>query len=480
MKRNAATGLFLALLGAPAATQKLSVEFVDTAEIGSTAVDQHGNAFSVTGMSGVTWLGGSAYAVVLDNSDKVVYLDVELADDGSIDAVQVSGGLTLAGAGDGEGIAFTGPVRGSVFVAEEGGPSIAEYDLHDGSLLAQVAVPPVYTAPGHLAANFGFESMSFRADGEQLWTVNEEALTIDGPPASPQGGTVVRLQRFLMNGPLAESAKQYAYWTEPMHGGSITGGRSGLVDLVALPNGRLLALERSLAFDLGGGFFRNSIWRVKLSGATNVGVGELADGLAGASYEPAGKELLWSSQSDVGQNLEGLCLGPELSGGCRVLLGVVDDGDPFSTNSLVTLRLCGGLGPYAPCGGPCPDVSLTGNVPFPLGGVAQLDVQSPAPGAPILVLVAGDLGPTPFAGFAGFSQLALDGSSFALADPTGGMPGLGLPPTTDGTGNWSASIPVPVDPDLLSLELYAEAFVLDPLAPNGLYLQSDELAIAFE
>jgi hypothetical protein len=46
-------------------------------------------------------------------------------------------------------------------------------------------------------------------------------------------------------------------------------------------------------------------------------------------------------------NMEGLALGPTLAGGGRLLLGIVDDGDPLSVNQLVAFRLTGPIEP--PC-----------------------------------------------------------------------------------------------------------------------------------
>jgi len=60
------------------------------------------------------------------------------------------------------------------------------------------------------------------------------------------------------------------------------------------------------------------------------------------TYSSVVKELLWSGTADggfFGQNLEGLALGPQLANGNWVLLGVVDDGDSFSSNTIVSFEL---------------------------------------------------------------------------------------------------------------------------------------------
>ena len=50
------------------------------------------------------------------------------------------------------------------------------------------------------------------------------------------------------------------------------------------------------------------------------------------------KTLLFSSTS-IGENFEGLCLGPQLANGNFSLLGIADDGDPVTGNTLVALEL---------------------------------------------------------------------------------------------------------------------------------------------
>ncbi len=97
--------------------------------------------------------------------------------------------------------------------------------------------------------------------------------------------------------------------------------RSGLVDLLALPNGQILALEREL-----GGYlprFRTRIYLVDFTGASDVA--DLSSLASGSGFTPVGKTLLW--QGDTGfSNFEGITLGPPLSDGSYALLLVSDDG----------------------------------------------------------------------------------------------------------------------------------------------------------
>ncbi|MBL8880933.1 MAG: esterase-like activity of phytase family protein [Phycisphaerales bacterium] len=309
----------------------LTVEFRNTAAFAESAVDQFGHAFTVAGVSGIGWLGESNFVAVCDNSSHLIFLTIETTSDGALLSVNIDRGFTLTESRDFEGIAI-GDAGVSVFLSDEGGPDVCEFDTFNGGLLQTLSVPPLFA---NRRANFGFESLTRHPSGDEIWTANEEALTIDGPASSQSAGSVVRLVRFAAGAGQYDSAEQLAYVTEPLHGTPINGSRSGLVDLVELPDRRLLALERSFALGAGG-FFRNRIFEINRDAATDVS--GLTSGLIGQNYTPVAKVQLWSGSVN---NLEGLTLGRWLPGGRRSLIGVVDDGDPLSTNRIAAFVLDG-------------------------------------------------------------------------------------------------------------------------------------------
>jgi len=53
--------------------------------LGDSAIDQHGQAFVVTGLSGLTHIGGGAFIAVMDNSNRLVQIDVSFGPDGLAD-----------------------------------------------------------------------------------------------------------------------------------------------------------------------------------------------------------------------------------------------------------------------------------------------------------------------------------------------------------------------------------------------------------
>lgn len=327
----------------------LSITMRGSLQLPATSSDQHGQSFAVTGMSGVVYVGQSPvpsiahrFAAAMDNSNRVVFIDVVFNPTGSMIAASLSGGLTLSESHDHEGIAL-GPACSNTFILSDetagspASPMLREFDRISGTFIRAWTPPTVFT---NARANFGLESLTRSPMGDVLWSANEEALTVDGPVSTQSNGTVVRITRWRISGDAITPTAQYAYETQPIHGGAIAGSRSGLVDLAALPDGRLIALERSFA--LAGMLFQSRVYELDFAGASDVSA--MTGGLIGQTYTRVSKRLLWSGSA---ANLEGLCLGPPLGEseeGRYVLLGVVDDADPLSQNTIVAFEL-GGVEP---------------------------------------------------------------------------------------------------------------------------------------
>lgn len=294
--------------------------------------DQNGSAVEVRGLSGIAFTGGELYVACVDNADALVRVSVVVRPDGSAASVAAVGALRLDALRDHEAAAMQrGPGSAAVLLAEEDGPGVHVHHAGDGRTLQSLPVPEVF---GLRRNNFGFEALAVSRDGRTAWTANEEALRVDGPTSTQQAGTVVRLLRYDDRGAGLEPAAQFAYVTEPLHGPPVQGSRSGLVELVLLPDGRLLALERSLAFAFDG-VFESRLYEIDLRPATDVSSLEALDG---AAYTPVAKRLLWRGRLT---NLEGLTVGPRLDATRVALVGVVDDGDPISRSAVVMIELDG-------------------------------------------------------------------------------------------------------------------------------------------
>ncbi len=348
-------GAVLAVFTVRANAAPLVITQVNSLTLPSNATDQNGQPFTVTGMSGIVRFFNGIFAAVMDNSNKVVRFDLTIdSSAGGISAPTLVPGLSLDLSRDFEGIALTpfGFGNAAILLSDEGiagasPPEITGWELVTGSLASPPLVTPaVYSA---IRPNFGFESLTAgvgRAGLNEVWTANEEALTVDGPLSTAAVGTVVRLQRYVAAGP----SVQFAYTCDPWHGTAVSGARSGLSDLCLLPDGRLIALERSFAFNASG-FFRTRIYEVDSSTATDVST---IPALTAGGYTPAAKTLLFSGFL---QNVEGLCIGPALDApGVYSLIAVTDDADPISNNTLYAFRIAG-VGP-PPC---IADLNLDGS-----------------------------------------------------------------------------------------------------------------------
>ncbi len=280
-------------------------------------------------LSGLAYAGADRYYAVSDSGRTLFELAIQVdAISGQILSASVVDSLALAAGTDLEGLVHH-PLGGSVFASDETGPAIREYRLSDGTVLSSVAVPAIFN---QVRNNLSLESLAMRlapnASDDALWTANEESLLVDGPVSTASVGTRVRLQRFDEAG---AADGQWAYVTDPYPGGPFLGlERSGVADLLALPNGELLLMERSFSSSL----FRTRIYQVHFAGATDTSA--LAS-LDLDPYTPVGKTLLWEVMG-VAQNYEGLAVGPQLDAGDWSLLLVSDSGGG-APQSLYPLRV---------------------------------------------------------------------------------------------------------------------------------------------
>ncbi len=297
--------------------------------LGSMALDT--SAVSVSGMSGVTYVGPSPtsglhrFLTVQDNGGPLITVDVGFSATGSLVSAKAVDDLQLSESLDFEGVAYTDPNRNSVFISNENNPGLREYRLSDGVFEQSVAIPAVFA---NILGNRGFESLARHPAGSMMWVANEEALSVDGSAATLSDPTTVRILEMAVTGNSVAAGPQYAYEVDPIHGGFSTNSstRSGLAELLAMPDGTLLALERSAAITIPP--FESRIYEIDFEGATDVSLSPYDTGLLNETFTFVSKTLLWSGQAGggLGQNLEGLALGPQRANGSWTVLGVVDNG----------------------------------------------------------------------------------------------------------------------------------------------------------
>jgi hypothetical protein len=299
----------------------------------------------IVGLSGITRAGDSdTYWGVMDSGPTLVRLAIRIKADGSIASADSTAFLPISSRlRDLEGIAFTGARHDSVIVSDETGPGLTEVSLKTGKTLQFLPVPNLFRS---FVANQGFESCTISPDGRSLWTANERALKIDGNPqtqATPiLSQTRVRLMRYEIDHDKYTPRGQFEYDTSGVHD---WGGQIGLCDLAALPDGRLLALERSAAMNFSGGkSIRTRIFLVDPAGATDISKPPFGQGLVNQSPVKVKKTALFDGFvcSEHGENLEGLCLGPRLGKNRFAVLGTFDNTDGplhLSKSSVVSFEL---------------------------------------------------------------------------------------------------------------------------------------------
>jgi hypothetical protein len=309
--------------------------------------------FRVGGLSALARAADGTWLALVDNEEatpaRVFRLAFEVSGNGvttpagktplqmPLAAIPLAGftGRTL----DGEGMALE--PGGEMLISSEIGPSIREFSPA-GKLLRALPVPDLFLAREKPATdkrgvrgNLGFESLTLSPGGEALWTANERALRQDAPE-DVTGASPVRLLRYGRRGGGFVPGGQFVYRVEPI---AKPGGGfqvRGLSELLALPDGDLLALEREFVEGRGMSI---QIFRVSLAGATDVSGME---SLAGQSYTPVRKTLVYDFARSglVPDNIEGMAFGPRLPDGSPTLVLVSDNNfHLFEQTEIVALRL---------------------------------------------------------------------------------------------------------------------------------------------
>lgn len=246
---------------------------------------------------------------------------------------------------DAEGLAIL--PDGHLLIASEGGgsgeprqpPALVEY-TRDGRFVRQLPVPEKFipTPSGRqtsgVRANEAFESLTLTPDGRRLYTGTESALVQDEDAASFEHGARSRLIEYERREQGYVPAREFAYDVDAIPRPSFTPGIAinGLVELLALNEGALLALERSFVEDAdrpGRGANRIRLYRASLERATDVsGWPSLRD----RAVTPVSKTLLLDLGALAGlpealrvlDNFEGLALLPSRHGAPSLLI-VSDD-----------------------------------------------------------------------------------------------------------------------------------------------------------
>jgi len=194
----------------------------------------------------------------------------------------------------------------------------------DGREVSRLALPDRYLSDGSgrrgVRSNLAFESLTVSPDGRFLVAGLENALLEDGPAADVGVDSPARLLAWRLeeSGPPCE----YAYEVDPVSRppGEPEGFRvNGLVDLLALGDDRLLALEREWVSGVG---HRIQLFLVRLDPPLSARFGSGSPSLG----RTVKRRLIdFSALGRPLENFEGMAFGPRLGDGRRSLVIVSDD-----------------------------------------------------------------------------------------------------------------------------------------------------------
>lgn len=198
-----------------------------------------------------------------------------------------------------------------------------------GAHVREFQLPASYSQADNATAgsrdNKVFEALAVTPEG-LLYVANEDALIQDGPTASLQNGSVVRVTAL---DPLTGTARhQHAYQLPPVPVGGVEGAPfgpdNGLTELLAIDNRSFIAVERAFAFGVG-----NTIRLVLTRFDDQTTDVSHIPSLAQGGYQPMSRRLLLEMpiryQGIKMDNIEALAWGRTLPSGNRTLVLAADN-----------------------------------------------------------------------------------------------------------------------------------------------------------
>lgn len=239
------------------------------------------------------------------------------------------------------------PGTGTLLWTSEGdvgrgfGPALYE-SARDGRLLREFALPAMFNPdPAQRSGprdNLGLEGLALTPDGRHAWLGMENALLQDGPvPTTLAPGGPCRLTRIDLE--TGQATRQIAYIPDAIPLRPLVPGShadNGISEMLMLDADRMLVLERAYATGAGNSL---RLYEIDTRNATDV----LAiDALAAGNHGAVAKTLV-ADFASLGlsrlDNTEGMCWGPPLPDGKRMLVVVSDDNfNPLQTTQFAAFE----------------------------------------------------------------------------------------------------------------------------------------------
>lgn len=324
--------------------------------------------------SGIAHLHDDIYAVVSDKSDSALYFNFRIQVNpktGELEQVENLGFTERTDGTLNDGKPWQGLEKGfdheaivkvsdsTLVIASEGYCRLKEYPILPISAdTAKVGYPQNLWESrwpsSEFYPNYNFESLAFDSVHQYLWTIPESTLRKDGQPATPQNGLANQLRLMRLNwGKIKEDSNKeeyseqvnskkdsrymttYAYqMDQPSTHKKADIYVMGVSELCALPDGRLLVLEREAFIPKIkiGAFCKCKLYQINPLNSEEFSMKENF-----SSDIPFLKKRLlveWKTGLSLSKrsfaNYEGMCLGPMLEDGSQVVILLSDSQDQYA------------------------------------------------------------------------------------------------------------------------------------------------------
>ncbi|MCM1107581.1 MAG: esterase-like activity of phytase family protein [Clostridium sp.] len=289
--------------------------------------------------SGIAMLDSGGYALISDKHNGYFPLRITFTSDGKRVA-DVERGELIAWNGmsvsdtaavalrDCEGIAWQ-PFSRTLYISGENDQRVVEYNRKGQATGRELHVPSSMNRDA-IYGNYGFEALTYDSCAHRFWLTTESCLRADGKPASPDNRmrNLLRLQSFDDDG---RPDRQYAYEMElPTARRRGRHYAYGVSALAALPDGRLLVMEREVHISARyvGSWVRINLFVTDPRRSALLSVSDMSAEEARRHVLPKRKIASFRTRltpvSYRWANYEGMCLGPRLPDGRQTLLLVSD------------------------------------------------------------------------------------------------------------------------------------------------------------
>lgn len=274
--------------------------------------------------SGIVPIDSALYAVVSDKGDDGFFVfDIRI--DSLSGDIQQAKAVEFRTSGlpnrDAEGIAWW-PEGHTLLITGEGDGLLREYNMDGSPTIRQMSLPKA-------SARYGYESLCYDAALRSFWTCPESTLEMDGPQASPRNlvANSIRVQRY---DEALQPAGDYLYTMDLPEARKMGSNYAfGVSELLAVGDSSLLVLERECYVPSSkmGAWVRCKLYQWWPFSSANAPSEQAQDRHKHLLHE-------WkTSLSLFGRtlaNYEGMCWGPVLADGSRVLLLISDSQDQYA------------------------------------------------------------------------------------------------------------------------------------------------------